>query len=205
MDLDLLRCAAKQQGMNQPVAGLVHGQRSAKVRVAALAQAADLKRCRNGLRLAAPMRDQAAAIGREGHRVVRRGAASQRPQRSLRQAGAQDGVQRRKQRPSPLGGEDGVGVDLLVHAGVHLKAQAASRGRFTGIAGAALVDQLLVSAPTERRVDHMLIAQARHLLGLEALVERLLDVDDAQLAGQGMEGVGVGCSRSPIASARSAS
>lgn len=198
MDLDLLRCAAKQQGMNQPVAGLVHGQRSAKVRVAALAQAADLKRCRNGLRLAAPMRDQAAAIGREGHRVVRRGAAPQRPQRSLRQAGAQDGVQRRKQRPRPLGGEDGVGVDLLVHAGVHLKAQAASRGRFTGIAGAALVDQLLVSAPTERRVDHMLIAQARHLLGLEAL-------DDARLAGQGMEGVGVGCSRSPIASARSAS
>jgi len=37
----------------------------------------------------------------------------------------------------------------------------------------------------------MLVAQARHLLGLETLVERLLDVDDVQLAGQRVEDVGI--------------
>lgn len=37
----------------------------------------------------------------------------------------------------------------------------------------------------------MLIAQACHLFGLEALVERPLDVDDAQLAGQRMKDVGI--------------
>jgi hypothetical protein len=100
-------------------------------------------------------------------------------------------VQRREQRPGALGGEDGVGVDLLAHAGGQLEVQAAARRGLAGVAGTALLDQLLVGAARERRVDHVLVAQARHLLGLEAPVERLLDVDDAQLAGYGMEGVGI--------------
>jgi hypothetical protein len=76
------------------VPGLVHGQQGAEVGVAALAQAADLEGRGDGVRLATPLRDQASAIGGEAHAFAGRGAAFERPQRGLGQAGAQDGVQR---------------------------------------------------------------------------------------------------------------
>ncbi|EEF24367.1 conserved hypothetical protein, partial [Ricinus communis] len=161
--------------MHQTVAGLVDGQQRPEVRMVALAQPVDLERRGDGGGPLRPGRGHAASVRGESHRVVRRGALLDGPERGLGQPRAEDAVQRREQRPGPLRREDRVGVDLLAHARRHLEAQPAARPRLLGIALAGARDHLLVRMPGERRIDDVLVAQPRDLLGLEAPVQRLLD------------------------------
>ena len=54
------------------------------------------------------------------------------------------------------------------------------------------MDEALIRRLAERRVDHMFIAQPRDLLGLEALAQRLLHIDEREFAGQAVKDVGIG-------------
>ncbi|MCY1510907.1 hypothetical protein D9M68_452980 [compost metagenome] len=199
VDADLLRRAAEEQGVHQAVAGLVHREQRTEVGVGALLEPVQLQRHRELAPRQPEARDQARAAGRDlagvehqPHGLAAVRALFERPQRGIDQRRAQDRVDRREQRARALRREHGVGVDLLVHARVEHEAHARAFLDLAHVAVADRQDQAHVGGAAERRVDHVVVAQPRDLLGLEAFGQRLLHVDERELLRQRVEDVGVG-------------
>ncbi|MNV13162.1 hypothetical protein D3C71_1037930 [compost metagenome] len=181
------------------MACFVHGQQGAEVGIGALLEAVELQRHRklrllHGSASAGALNHQMVLVVRQRDvKVLRQGQLLlQHPERGVDQIGAQDGMHRREQRPRALGREHRVGIQLIAHVLPDGKAHAALGGNVVAIPRTQVADELLVGGLVERGVDHMLVAQPGDLLGLEAFAERLLHIDEGELAREAVEDVGVG-------------
>ena len=97
----------------------------------------------------------------------------------------------RKHRTGALGGKHRIGVDLLPDRIGHFKAQSTGCLDFLQVPVHRHRDELLVGRAVQTGIDDVVVAKPGNLLGLEALTQRPLHINERKLAGHGMEHISI--------------
>ena len=97
----------------------------------------------------------------------------------------------RENRTGALGGKHRIGVDLRPDRIGHFKAQSTGRLDFLQVPVHRHLDELLVGGAVQTGIDDVVVAKPGNLLGLEALTQRPLHINERKLACHGMEHISI--------------